>query len=152
MSSNLIDFNQLNRYHEKVKTKMNTKVDKIDGKGLSTNDYTTAEKNKLSGIAAGAEVNQNAFSNIAIGSTTIAADTKTDTFTLVAGNNVTITPDATNDKITIAATNTTYNEATTSAAGLMTAADKTKLNGVETGANKVTVSVDTSTNSLLITL
>lgn len=33
------------------------KVDKITGKGLSTNDYTTAEKNKLSGIAAGAEVN-----------------------------------------------------------------------------------------------
>ena len=27
------------------------KVDKVDGKGLSTNDYTTAEKNKLSGIA-----------------------------------------------------------------------------------------------------
>ena len=27
------------------------KVDKIEGKGLSTNDYTTAEKNKLSGIA-----------------------------------------------------------------------------------------------------
>ena len=26
------------------------KVDKIDGKGLSTNDYTTAEKNKLSGL------------------------------------------------------------------------------------------------------
>lgn len=34
-----------------------TKVDKIDGKGLSTNDYTTAEKNKLAGIASGAEVN-----------------------------------------------------------------------------------------------
>lgn len=33
------------------------KVDKIVGKGLSTNDYTTAEKNKLSGIAAGAQVN-----------------------------------------------------------------------------------------------
>ena len=28
-----------------------------NGKGLSTNDYTTAEKTKLSGIAAGAEVN-----------------------------------------------------------------------------------------------
>ena len=27
------------------------KVDKIEGKGLSTNDYTTAEKNKLNGIA-----------------------------------------------------------------------------------------------------
>lgn len=33
------------------------KVDKIEGKGLSTNDYTTAEKNKLGGIAAGAQVN-----------------------------------------------------------------------------------------------
>ena len=33
------------------------KVDKVEGKGLSTNDYTTAEKNKLGGIAAGAQVN-----------------------------------------------------------------------------------------------
>lgn len=33
------------------------KVDKVDGKGLSANDYTTTEKNKLSGIASGAEVN-----------------------------------------------------------------------------------------------
>ena len=31
-----------------------TKVDKLVGKGLSTNDYTTAEKNKLSTIAEGA--------------------------------------------------------------------------------------------------
>lgn len=30
------------------------KVDKISGKGLSTNDYTTAEKNKLASIAEGA--------------------------------------------------------------------------------------------------
>ena len=48
-----------------------------------------------------AEKNQNAFSNVTVGSTTIAADTTTDTLTLVAGSNVTITPDATNDKITI---------------------------------------------------
>lgn len=33
---------------------LNGKVDKVSGKGLSTNDYTTAEKNKLSGIATGA--------------------------------------------------------------------------------------------------
>lgn len=33
---------------------MATKVDKVDGKGLSTEDYTTAEKNKLAGIADGA--------------------------------------------------------------------------------------------------
>lgn len=30
------------------------KVDKVAGKGLSTEDYSTAEKNKLSGVAAGA--------------------------------------------------------------------------------------------------
>lgn len=40
------------------------KVDKVDGKGLSTNDYTTDEKNKLSGIASGAEVNVQADWNI----------------------------------------------------------------------------------------
>lgn len=33
------------------------KVDKVSGKGLSTNDYTTTEKNKLAGIETGAQVN-----------------------------------------------------------------------------------------------
>lgn len=37
-----------------VSGQVNTKVDKVDGKGLSTNDYTSAEKTKLSGIATGA--------------------------------------------------------------------------------------------------
>ncbi len=36
---------------------MDTKVDKVDGKQLSTNDYTTTEKNKLAAVAEGAEVN-----------------------------------------------------------------------------------------------
>ena len=40
-----------------VADEIGKKVDKVDGKGLSTNDYTTGEKNKLAGIAAGAEVN-----------------------------------------------------------------------------------------------
>ena len=61
------------------------------------------DKTKLNGIATGAEVNQNAFSNIVVGSTTVVADNKTDTLTIVAGKNMTITADATNDKITIAA-------------------------------------------------
>ena len=34
-----------------------SKVDKVAGKGLSTEDYTSAEKTKLSGIAEGAQVN-----------------------------------------------------------------------------------------------
>lgn len=36
---------------KEVNTKLNNKVDKVSGKGLSTNDYTTAEKEKLAGIA-----------------------------------------------------------------------------------------------------
>lgn len=96
---------------ETLNNAISSKVDKVSGKGLSTNDYTTTEKNKLSGIASGAEVNQNAFSNIAIGSSTIAADSETDTLTLVAGSNITLTPDTTDDKVTISATNTTYSPA-----------------------------------------
>ena len=41
----------------KVTTLQTGKVDKVEGKGLSTNDYTTEEKNKLAGIAEGAQVN-----------------------------------------------------------------------------------------------
>ena len=102
-----------------IKEALDDKVDVESGKGLSTNDYTTTEKNKLAGIASGAEVNQNAFSNVKVGSTTIAADGKTDTLTLVAGDNVTLTPDATNDKVTIKATDTTYDVATNNKNGLM---------------------------------
>ena len=40
-----------------VANQIGGKVDKVDGKGLSTEDYTTIEKTKLSGIAEGAEVN-----------------------------------------------------------------------------------------------
>lgn len=36
---------------ENLQTDLSSKVDKIDSKGLSTNDYTTAEKSKLEGIA-----------------------------------------------------------------------------------------------------
>ena len=201
-------------------TELNKKVDKVTGKGLSTNDYTTAEKDKLAGIAEGANktivdgdlsdsstnpvqnkvvksaldgkapaehthssyVNQNAFSNVKVGQTTVAANSATDTIEIVAGTNVTITPDATNDKITISATDTvyahpshtsasedlykvtvdslghvtkttkvtksditnlgipaqdtTYSAATTSAAGLMSAEDKEKLDGIDAQANK----------------
>ncbi|MCI8426906.1 MAG: hypothetical protein HFJ03_05110, partial [Lachnospira sp.] len=40
------------------------KVDKVEGKGLSENDYTNADKNKLSGIEDGAEVNVQADWNV----------------------------------------------------------------------------------------
>lgn len=40
-----------------VNAELAKKVDAVTGKQLSTNDYTTAEKNKLAGIATGAQVN-----------------------------------------------------------------------------------------------
>lgn len=43
------------------------KVDKVTGKGLSENDYITADKNKLDGIQSGAEVNVNADWNATSG-------------------------------------------------------------------------------------
>lgn len=39
---------------EELKETVNNKVDKVSGKQLSTNDYTTEEKQKLAGIAANA--------------------------------------------------------------------------------------------------
>lgn len=56
-SSKYLDYDGLIYYNSKVKGILDGKVDKVTGKGLSTNDYTTAEKDKLAGIAAGAEVN-----------------------------------------------------------------------------------------------
>lgn len=50
-----------------VSTALGNKVDKVSGKALSSNDYTTADKNKLAGIAEGAEVNVNADWNATSG-------------------------------------------------------------------------------------
>ena len=44
----------LERLWTHIVAKIGTKVDKVSGKGLSTNDYTDEEKNKLASIANGA--------------------------------------------------------------------------------------------------
>lgn len=75
-----------------------------------------------------AEKNQNAFSNIKVGSTTVAADITTDTLELV-GSNVTITPDATNDKVTIAVA-----DGTTSAKGIVQLTNSTSSTSTTTAA------------------
>ena len=57
MSYNYLDKTGLALVWEKIKNALSGKVDKVDGKGLSTNDYTSDEKTKLANIAAGAQVN-----------------------------------------------------------------------------------------------
>ena len=57
MSWDILPKGNLQYFLTKLKGKLDLKVDAVSGKGLSTNDYTTAEKNKLAGIEAGAQVN-----------------------------------------------------------------------------------------------
>ena len=98
---------------------------KETGKGLSTNDYTTAEKTKLAGIADGA--------NKYVHPTHTAAASGLYKVTVDALGHVTATTKVAKNDITalgIPAQDTTYNNATPSAAGLMSAADKTKLDGM----------------------
>ena len=95
---------------------------------------SSSDKTKLNGIASGAEVNQNAFGNVVANGTTISASSKTDNVEIVAGTNVTVTANAANKTVTITATDTTYSDATTETSGLMSSSDKTKLNGIASGA------------------
>ena len=47
-----INADRLNHMEQGIYDNDQNKVDKVAGKGLSTNDYTTTEKNKLSGLNA----------------------------------------------------------------------------------------------------
>lgn len=57
MAVEYLDKGGLTLLISKIKAALGGKVDVVSGKGLSTNDYTNAEKNKLSDIASGAQVN-----------------------------------------------------------------------------------------------
>ena len=101
------------------------KVDKVVGKDLSTNDYTTAEKTKLAGIAEGA--------NKYVHPSYTAKTSGLYKVTVDATGHVSAVAAVTKDDITalgIPGQDTTYPEATTAKVGLMSAADKTKLDGM----------------------
>lgn len=53
-----------------TQTALDGKVDKVVGKGLSTEDYTTAEKTKLAGIADGATANTGTVTSVALSAPT----------------------------------------------------------------------------------
>lgn len=103
----------------KLKPMFEGKVDKVDGKGLSTNDYTTAEKNKLSGLS-------NYTHPTTSGNKHIPAGGK-------SGQVVGWSADGTGTWVD--QKDTTYGVVTDSAPGLMSAAEHTKLAGIAAGAN-----------------
>lgn len=106
-------------------------VEKEAGKGLSDENFTAALKDKLDGIEAGA--------NKYVHPTHTAAASGLYKTTVDEEGHVTDTIPVTKDDITglgIPAQDTTYDEATTAKAGLMSAADKTKLDGMDTTIDK----------------
>lgn len=170
--NNYLDLNGVSYFWQKIVAKITNmianKVDKVDGKGLSTNDYTTVEKAKLAGIAEGAnkythpttsgnkhipsggsagqilrwdsdctavwgaDNNNTTYSDMK-GATTSAAGTHGLAPAPAAGaanrylrsdGTWSVPPD----------NNTTYNDATQSSHGLMTAADKKKIDELPTNA------------------
>ena len=125
-----------------VNTALNNKVDKVSGKGLSTNDYTTDEKNKLAGIAEGANAYTHpSYTAKSSGLYKVAVDNTGHISGATAVSKADITG------LGIPAQDTTYSNATTSTAGLLSASDKSKLDGIATGANKTTVDTALSSSS-----
>ena len=191
---------------DSLQTALNSKVDKVSGKGLSTNDYTTTEKNKLAGIASGATANIGTVTQVKVGTTAYnpssgvvslpAYPTTLPASDVYSWAKASTKPSYTASEVGAAAsshthnyagsssaggaansaakltntskigdtnkpvyfkadgtpaaisytidksvpsnavfTDTTYSAATQSAAGLMSSTDKTKLDGIATGAN-----------------
>lgn len=102
-------------------------VEKEEGKGLSTNDYTTEEKEKLAGIAEGANnYTHPAYTEQASGFYKVTVDATGHVSAVTAVTKADITG------LGIPAQDTTYKPAVANGAdGLMTGADKAKLDGME---------------------
>lgn len=99
---------------------LDSSITATTGEAISAITITDGKISASSKVAVG-DANQNAFSNVKVGTTTIAADTTTDTLELTAGTDITLTPDATNDKVTIAFSNAsgyTKNTGTVTSVGI----------------------------------
>lgn len=142
-----VDLDGLSHYKAKCD---NEYVAKETGKGLSTNDYTATEKTKLAGIEEGAEAN--IIESIVVNGVTATISNKTASVTVSTGTNSLIdsisvngvaqtitnknvditvptkTSDLTNDDNVVK--DATYVHTDNN----YTAAEKTKLNGIATGA------------------
>lgn len=165
--SKYLDENGLTYLWSKIK---GTFVAQQSGKGLSTNDYTTAEKNKLAGLSNYTHPSYtpktNGLYKITVDEKGHVSSTKdvvkSDITALGIPSQDTTYSDMTGATSTAdgahglvpkplkgeqgkflradgtwgTPTDTTYNLATTTSNGLMSSSDKTKLNGIESGANK----------------
>ena len=173
IETNTTDITTLKGNVQTLQTNLGNKVDKVTGKGLSTNDYTTTEKNKLAGIEANAnnytlpKASGTVLGGIKIGNNlnidengvVSATDTNT-TYTTMKGatsstagtSGLVPAPQRGQQNSFLKGDGTwgtvesaTYGEATQDQSGLMSANDKKKLDNIEANANNYTLPVATTT-------
>ena len=173
IETNATDITTLKGNVQTLQTNLGNKVDKVTGKGLSTNDYTTTEKNKLAGIEANAnnytlpKASGTVLGGIKIGNNlkidengvVSATDTNT-TYTTMKGatsstagtSGLVPAPQQGQQNSFLKGDGTwgtvesaTYGEATQDQSGLMSANDKKKLDNIEANANNYTLPVATTT-------
>lgn len=110
-----------------VNAQLSTKVDKESGKGLSTNDFTTVEKNKLASISEGA----NNYS-LPLATSNVRGGVKVGYNTNSSNRNYAV--QLSNEQMYVNVpwtdTNTTYGLATSTTDGIMQASDKAKLDSI----------------------
>ena len=125
VSVNLDNYSTTEQMNEAIATAIANKVDKVDGKGLSTEDFTTALKEKLVALPEGAEAN---YVKSVSDEFTVSAEGKLEVKE-VAPAKVTGLPDALAGKVDkVAGKGLSANDYTDE--------EKEKLGGVEAGANK----------------
>lgn len=161
-----LDLDGLSHLVQWFKGQLGGKVDKVSGKQLSTNDYTTAEKNKLAGLSNYSHPTTSGNKHIPAGGaagkilgwasdgTAQWVDDKNTTYGVFkgattsadGGNGLVPAPKTANagqylkgDGTWGTPTNTTYSDATQSAHGLMSAADKKKLDGFGAASSYATM-------------
>ena len=173
IETNTTDITTLKGNVQTLQTNLGNKVDKVTGKGLSTEDYTTTEKNKLAGIEANAnnytlpKASGTVLGGIKIGKNlnidengvVSATDTNT-TYTTMKGatsstagtSGLVPAPQQGQQNSFLKGDGTwgtvesaAYGEATQDQSGLMSANDKKKLDNIEANANNYTLPVATTT-------
>lgn len=150
MADKFIKLAQLSHFYDKTKEVF---VAKETGKGLSTNDYTTTEKTKLAGIAEGANkyvlpvATSSALGGVKGGGNVAISTTGVMSVDLSAYQK-TADADAKYYTKTSATTDLAKKVNVVSGKGLSTndytTAEKTKLAGIEEGANKYTLPIATA--------
>ena len=109
----------LSHLWQQILSKLSGKVDKVSGKGLSTEDYTTTEKEKLAGLTNYTHPTTAGNKHIPTG----------------GGEGQVLKWKASGEAQWAEDQDTTYSPVTDTVNGLMTSAQKIKLDGIDVGAN-----------------